>query len=366
MNETTPTLLIVDDERLNLNSLVELFQEDHNVLVAKDGPQALHRATGHPVPDLILLDILMPDMDGFETCMHLKKNPETAAIPIIFITALHEEEDQVRGFELGAVDFITKPFMPSVVQARVRTHLALQSARTRLQIQNNALQEAALLKEDVDRIMRHDLKGPLNGIIGMPQVLLEELELAPEYREMLRMVEQSGYKMLGMINHSLDLYKMETGTYRLKPESVDLARIVRKLRKDAQNIIQGKGLRIDVALDGRPDDGAMAFRVLGEEMLCYSMLSNLFQNALEAAPQGSAVTIDMRSGYGGRFRIHHRGAVPASIRGRFFDKYVTAGKSGGTGLGTYSARLMARTMGGEIHLQAEDESATAVEVSFAP
>ncbi|MGN7613447.1 response regulator [Magnetococcales bacterium HHB-1] len=364
MCETFSTLLIVDDERLNLNSLVELFKDDYTVLVAKDGPQALIRACGEPTPDLILLDILMPDMDGFETCIRLKENPKTAGIPIIFITALHEEEDQVRGFALGAVDFITKPFMPSIVKARVKTHLALKSAQERLEAQNSALIEAAHLKEDVDRIMRHDLKGPLNSIIGVPQILIDDLSLDEEYETLLQTVEQSGYKMLQMINRSLDLYKMESGAYVLHPERVDLAKIARRVCQDACTLLHGKKIQVTLHINGQCDDGIETFTVIGEELLCHSMVSNLFQNAVEASPYGETIKISLVSGIHGVLRIDNQGAVPAQIRERFFEKYVTAGKTGGTGLGTYSAKLMATTMKGVIRLLPTDNNTTAVEVSL--
>jgi two-component system, sensor histidine kinase and response regulator len=174
MSELTETLLIVDDERLNLNTLVELFQPKYRVIIAKNGQQALERAWSKPSCDLILLDIMMPAMDGFEVCRRLKDDERSRDIPIIFITALDAEEDQIRGFDLGAVDFITKPFMPNVVKARVKTHLSLRAAQKQLKQQNITLLEGAELREDIDRIMRHDLKGPLSLIIGFPQLLLED------------------------------------------------------------------------------------------------------------------------------------------------------------------------------------------------
>ncbi len=347
-----------------MNNLVDLFQGDHNVLIAKNGQQALSRSRGVPAPDLILLDILMPDMDGFEVCKRLKQDPDTAGIPIIFITALNEEEDQIRGFELGAVDFVTKPFMPSVVKARVKTHLSLKAAHARLEDQNTALMEAAQLKEDVDRIMRHDLKGPLSGIIGVPQLLLEWLALEPEHEKLLRSIEKSGYQMLRMINNSLDLYKMETGSYNFVPDTIDLARIVRKILQDAAKQISNLKLDVTIKFDGRPDVGDEVFLVTGEEMLCHSMLSNLIQNAIEASPKGETVYIHLQTSEVRVCRIHNQKAVPEKIRDRFFEKYVTSGKANGTGLGTYSAQLMARVMGGDITMQTNEDQGTFVDVSL--
>jgi len=102
-------ILIADDERFNLNILVDILKSDYKVIVAKDGKQALERAKSNP-PDLILLDIMMPEMDGYEACRNLKENDLTKNIPVIFITAMKEEGNEVKGFDLGAVDYITKPF----------------------------------------------------------------------------------------------------------------------------------------------------------------------------------------------------------------------------------------------------------------
>ncbi len=364
MTEKKSTLLIVDDERLNLTSLVELFQDHYRVLVAKDGRQALVRARSEPMPDLILLDILMPGgLDGFEVCRHLKKDPKTRETPIIFITALHEEADQIHGFELGAVDFITKPFMPNVVKARVHTHLTLKAARSQLKEQNRALVAAAKLKEDVDQIMRHDLKVPLNGIIGLPQLLLmEDKAIDAECRETLRMIERSGYKMLRMINNSLDLYKMEMGSYPFKSEPVDLARLIRKIWSESRILTMVKGYVLKLIINGREDGGEDPFIVPGEELLCFSLMSNLIQNALEATKKGGVVTIHLDADEKNTVRIHNQGVVPAEIRDTFFEKYVTAGKSGGTGLGTYSARLMARTMRGDLFFQTDETTGTTLTV----
>ncbi|MFH1955090.1 MAG: diguanylate cyclase [Pseudomonadota bacterium] len=118
-------ILIADDERFNLNILVDILKPDYKVIVAKDGKQALKRAESNP-PDLILLDIMMPEMDGYEVCKNLKENEQTKDIPVIFITAMKEAGDEARGFDLGAVDYITKPFQAAIVMARVKAQLKMK------------------------------------------------------------------------------------------------------------------------------------------------------------------------------------------------------------------------------------------------
>ena len=119
-------ILIVDDEKINIDVLVGLLNPEYRTVAAKSGDQALRRLENPPLPDLLLLDVMMPGMDGYETCRIIKSNPKTRDIPIIFITAKTEEQDEARGFQVGAVDYITKPFSPLIAVARVKTHIELK------------------------------------------------------------------------------------------------------------------------------------------------------------------------------------------------------------------------------------------------
>ncbi|MEW8492498.1 MAG: response regulator [Candidatus Thiodiazotropha taylori] len=125
MTDVKPRILIVDDEPFYTEVLCNLLYNDYEVLVAETGKESLKMAFNEPHPELILLDILLPDIDGYEVCYKLKEDPTTAEIPIIFLTAKSDVDDEVRGFNLGAVDYITKPISPPIVQARVRTHIRI-------------------------------------------------------------------------------------------------------------------------------------------------------------------------------------------------------------------------------------------------
>ena len=118
-----PIILIVDDEKNNIDLLVNLLKTDYDIIVAKSGKQALKLSNSKNLPDLILLDIIMPEMDGYEVCKHLKSNKTTKDIPVIFITAMTEDQDEFKGIELGAVDYITKPIRPTIVRVRVKSHI---------------------------------------------------------------------------------------------------------------------------------------------------------------------------------------------------------------------------------------------------
>jgi phosphoserine phosphatase RsbU/P len=132
-------ILVVDDERFNVNVLVDLLKNNYKMMVAKNGMQAL-KAVASQLPDLILLDIMMPEMDGYEVCRRLKSDDATKHIPVIFVSAMGQENDETKGLELGAVDYITKPISPSIVKARVKTHLELHRAYQQLESQKNRMQ----------------------------------------------------------------------------------------------------------------------------------------------------------------------------------------------------------------------------------
>lgn len=357
------TVLLVDDTEANIDILVETLSDDYDVAVAMDGESALEAVNASP-PDLILLDIMMPGMDGYEVCRRLKADGATSDIPVIFVTALSDVASEMRGLELGAVDYITKPLSPPVVLARVKTHLTLLQQRRQLESQNAELLEAARLREDVDSMMRHDLKGPLSGIVSLPQLVLDEGGLNEDQSRFLKLIEEAGYRLLNMVNLSLDLLKMEHGTYEVAAAPVDLLGITRRIAEEYGNSIRSKGLRFSLVVEGKPageDDQALAF---GEELLCYSMLGNLIKNAVEAVPDGGKVAVCFSRKDIVEVAIQNDGAVPTEIRDTFFDKFVTKGKSGGTGLGTYSAKLIAETQGGSIALQTSEEDGTTITIGL--
>ncbi len=358
------TILIVDDTPENIDVLRGLIKREYKIKVALNGGDALKIVESGNLPDIILLDIMMPEIDGYEVCRRLKENDKTKDIPVIFITAKGEDEDEKLGLDIGAVDYITKPFNPAIVLARVKTHLSLAFAIKKLEEQNKELIEAAKLREDVERIMRHDLKTPLNGIIGMTQLLSWTGEISNEQKEYIKIIEEEGYSMLNMINLSLDLFKMERGIYTIHPSPVNIIKVVNKILNDVNDIVSSKTLTVEILLDGKPADKEGSFIISGEELLCYSMLANLIYNAVEASPQGERISIHLTHNERNVISIRNKGTVPVEIRENFFEKYVTMGKHSGTGLGTYSARLIADTHGGAINLDTSEPDATTINITL--
>jgi PAS domain S-box-containing protein len=224
--------------------------------------------------------------------------------------------------------------------------------------------ELEKLREDLERIARHDLKTPLNGIINIPYLIKRENNLSANQLRWLQMIEDSGYKMLDLINRSLDMYRMEAGTYPFQPVGVDMVAVLQKIALDLINPMQTKRLEFHINLHGKPVTADSSFLVPGDELLCYSMLANLIKNAVEASPTGKVIEASLETQEQHSIAIHNLGAVPTDLRECFFSKYTTAGKKCGTGLGTYSAMLMAKTQNGEITMRSSTAEGTVVTVSF--
>ncbi|SLM31579.1 Two-component hybrid sensor and regulator [Desulfamplus magnetovallimortis] len=362
-------ILVVDDEPNNLRLMGAILQETYRLAFAVNGEQALEAAE-KTLPDCILLDVMMPGMDGYETCRQLKSKPGTEKIPVIFVTTRGEIQDEAQGLAAGAVDYITKPINPCILKARLKNHLALKHAREEIEAknislerQNKSLIEAAALRDDVDRITKHDLKNPLNPIITLSSLLMGDRSVASRHREHLEFINKAAYSMLEMINHSLDIYKMETGKYQVHTEPENILFIIERIIKGSANMMRDRKISVKIQIEGQPIKNGDSFIVFVEELLFYSMLSNLVKNAIEASPEGESISIDIfNENKMSVIRVTNRGVVPESIRSRFFDKYITHGKVGGNGLGTYSAILIARSHGGDIELDTSHKGVTVVSV----
>lgn len=219
------------------------------------------------------------------------------------------------------------------------------------------------LREDVERITRHDLKSPLTSCILGVRMLWKDSNLTDLQREVLAEMEKSGVRMLNMINLSLDLYKMETGTYSFDPKEVDLLSVIRKAAKEAVLSERHKDLSLVFSIAGKEVDDVSSFTISCEELLCYSMFANLFMNAAQASPPGETISVDISPlDTVACISIHNMGAIPEAVRPHFFTKYATSGKRYGTGLGTYSARLIATTHGGDIDYATSEEQGTTLKV----
>lgn len=220
---------------------------------------------------------------------------------------------------------------------------------------------AQALRDDVDRMTRHDLKTPLGAVISLPEEVRRHGNLNAQQAAMLDTIRSAGTTMLDLINRSLDLYKMESGTYVVHKTELDVPAVIEGIKGDVQAIIREKGISIGLEIDTPDPDGG--FTVMAEPDLFKVMLSNLVLNGLQASPNGGALTITLSRNDEVDITVRNKGEVPKQLRDTFFDKYTTS-KKNGTGLGTYSARLMARTLGGDISLDTGTPGETCVTVTL--
>jgi two-component system, sensor histidine kinase and response regulator len=306
---------------------------------------------------------MMPEMDGFEVAKRMREHPNSESTPVIFVTALTTADARAQGMELGAVDFITKPVDPALLKPRVRNFMRYVQLRKSMQADFDQMVETAHLREQVEHITRHDIKGPLAGVMGLLQGMIADENTTRRQAETLTLLEETAMTIMNIVNMSSELLKMETGRFELKATPVNLAAVLRRVAELNRQAFSGKEVTISVDVD--VPVGAEPPLAQGESTLCYSLFQNLVKNACEAAPDGSTVSIMLFDEDPLRIVVRNIGAVPGAIRERFFEKYVTADKQGGTGLGTYSAKLLSEAQHGGISLAVDDNSnSTAVTVTL--
>jgi signal transduction histidine kinase len=350
MTEKKALVLIVDDNHDNIRILGTAIKSiDCNVAVAFDGQSALN-IIEKEVPNLILLDVMMPDITGFQICEKLKSNPKTKDIEIVFITSAVNIQEELRGLELGAIDYIHKPISIPIVQAKVELYLERIKRKHELELKNDALNELYRLRNDIERMMQHDLKTPLSVIMGFSQLISDHSTSMDEKEMYSKYIYEAGNKILYMIDSSLNLYKMEIGTYEYIPEAIALNPLIEEVFQDLQSLHISKQLKINIESSEN-----RIFEASGEKILSYSLFANLLRNAIEASPHNGIISIKMcLENTQIVISISNFGSVPEKIRATFFEKYATAGKKDGNGLGTYSAKLITETQGGTIDMKTND------------
>ncbi len=237
-NTDKGTILIVDDVPTNLKVLFTYLGElGFNICVAENGEDALEQMP-YAEPELILLDVMMPGIDGFETCRRLKANEETRDIPVIFMTALSETVDKVKGFKLGAVDYITKPIQSEEVLVRITAHLTLRRQQKTLEKQKRQLQQQNSELEAFAHTVAHDLKNPLNAIRGFSGILIDDLapQIDSESLESLRNIETASEKMADIINALLLLASARSQEVQMK--AFDMTEVVTGVQQRLAHMIE--------------------------------------------------------------------------------------------------------------------------------
>ena len=359
MSEKKYTLLIVDDIIDNLMLLGEAMSPEYKIKVATSGAQGLELAMQEPQPDLILLDIMMPGLDGYEVCRRLKADSRSKHIPVIFLSALDKESDELQGLDAGAVDFITKPFKLEIVRARIGTQIEL--LRMRQQLQNARLKaEAASQSKSVFLAnMSHEIRTPMSAIMGMTDLALEKA-VDPQQRSYLETVKLSADSLLSLINDILDFSKIEAGQMELDEHPFILAEAVEAAVRTVSVLSQAKGLEIITAIS--PD---LPKAVEGDSLRFRQIILNLLSNAIKFSERGPirvAATLEKAGpeSVSARVSVTDRGiGIPADKIGTVFSAFSQADSSvsrkfGGTGLGLAICRQLCELMDGRIWVESEE------------
>jgi signal transduction histidine kinase len=367
MNSNKGNILIVDDTLENLQLLSNtLTDQGYKIRGAAKGQMAIRTARSFP-PDLILLDIKMPGMDGYEVCECLKADEQTRDIPVIFISALDEVIDKVRAFQVGGVDYITKPFHVEEVLARIEHQLMIQRLSTQLQEQNKQLQQEIQERQKAEQAaaaanrakseflanMSHELRTPLNAILGFTQLMNRNPQLTAEQRDFLEIINGSGEHLLELIDDILDLSKIEAGLIELNQKSFDLYRLLDNIEDLFQ--IQTEQKNLDFIVIVSPN---VPQYIRTDEQKLRSCLLNLLSNAIKFTNYGGVtLTVDKtkKSESSLQFSVSDTGLgiAPEEIE-TLFDAFVqtSAGRAtaGGTGLGLAITKNFVELMGGEIRV----------------
>lgn len=337
-------LLVVDDQESNIQVIGgALGQLGLEILPATGGAQALQRLAVRR-PDLILLDLLMPELDGFEVCRRIRANPEWAEIPIIFLSSADDKGLIVRALESGGVDYITKPFNHAELVTRVRNHLALKRAR-------DDLKQLAEDRDELLGILAHDLKSHLGGMDMSAQLLRDRTEATadPKLRLMAQNISHYSSQMLTFVKEFLANASADHGL-KLKTESVNLSDAAARAGQQHQQAAQAKQLVVEIVL---PHDGQL---VLADGAALNQVLDNLLSNAIKFSPPGKQIRLTVCPP-GSRFvecQVQDEGPGFSEIdKTRMFRRYgrLSARPTGGepsTGLGLSIVKKLVLAMNGEL------------------
>jgi signal transduction histidine kinase len=348
-----PTVLIVDDTAANIEMLGAMLRvKDIQVVAAINGPQALTIAEAK-MPDVILLDIQMPDMDGYAVCQKMKSNPVTQDIPIIFLTAKNETADIVKGFELGAVDYITKPFRPQELFARLRTHLQLTALQKQTLAQNQELVTLNKLKDEFLGVAVHDLKNPLSGITGLAEYLRDNEEIDREMaKHCLDTIITQSTKMFAIIKNLLNVNAIERGALSLHITRQNLPALAQSTTESYGIKAEGKNLTLHTVLEENCD-------VLADEISTIQILDNLISNAIKFSPEGKTITVAVRKTPHGMVALNVQDEGPGLTdedKTKLFTTFAklsaqpTAGEHS-TGLGLSIVKRLAEVMNATVRVE---------------
>lgn len=282
-------ILIVDDNEENLSVLGNhLINNNYSVQFAENGKTAL-KAINHKLPDLILLDISMPDLSGFEVCKILKSDDKTKEIPIIFLTAHNETEEIVNGFTLGAVDYITKPYNKIELLSRVKTHIELKKSKDLLKKQNIELKELNATKDKFFSIISHDLRSPYNAILGFSKLAHEKLKNKnyDKLEKYCELIHDSSLQSFKLLNNLLQWSRLQTGKIDFQPILLFVKSEVNDVLELLKASYIDKNINLKISIS---DD----IKIFADQLMLQTIIRNLISNSIKFTHEGGQITISAK------------------------------------------------------------------------
>jgi len=353
------TIIVVDDSRANLQLLGTLFRENGYAVRPFTRAKFALMGAANEKPDLFLLDINMPEMDGYEACRRIKEDPALAGIPVIFLSTLSDANDKVRAFESGGVDYVTKqPFHFKEIMARVEAHIKLRRLQDRLQQQNFQLKESydqlSKLEELRDKLIHmvvHDLRSPLTVIRMSLQMLMEDAQPGDQSGRMdyLDMAFKSTNALIGMITQLLDISRLEAGQMPLEKTEYPMVELARGALEAVEPIMQGRKVQLLAAED---------VTAYCDPTVIRRVLDNLLGNAIKFTPESGTIAIRMlRFEAETRVEVQDSGdGIPPELHAKVFEKFgqISGQKQRlGTGLGLTFCKLAVEAHGGRINVDSQ-------------
>jgi signal transduction histidine kinase len=369
-------VLVVDDDQRNVRLIESILKgSGYRVLKAYNGEEAL-RVVETEHPDLLVLDVMMPRVSGFELCQQLKGRYETRLLPVIMVTALNALEDKVQALEYGADDFLTKPINKLELLAKVRSVLRVKALQDEVERRKSEIEAANLqlvrmqgFKESMMQMVVHDLKNPLSSIMGNIQLIqMQSLETMTPTRlaELLQRTQESSRQLMRMILNILQIGKLEEQKMPLRLEPVVLHALVQENADEMMGLSARDGIRLENRV--QPDLPAP----LADRELVSRVIANLLSNAFKHTPSGGRVVVDARrEGDHITLTISDTGeGIPEELQPRIFEKFVAGDSDSNkrllhdSGLGLTFCRLAIDCHGGRIWLKSKAKEGTTVFVSL--
>ncbi len=362
---TTPerdtTIMVIDDTPANLKLLEGMLKNrGYRVRPFPRGRLGLAAAVSDP-PDLILLDIMMPEMDGYSVCAQLKEDELTRDIPVIFLSALNEESDKVQAFRSGGVDYVSKPIQFEELVARVETHLSLKRLQDELRNRNRELQssiektqELEKLRDNLVHMMVHDMRSPVMAMRGNMELFRMEVEdsVPSDNLEMLDSAIGSADALADMISAMLDVSRLEEGKMPLETGSCNLMELSAEAMSQLNGLTKGRILHFE------PSE--VPVTVAADPNLTRRVIGNLLGNALKFTPKGGRIDLRVEDREGrATVLVQDTGpGIPREFHQTIFDKFGQAESRSenikhSTGLGLTFCKLAIEAMGGSIGLDSE-------------